>query len=93
MLVVRCGQTARAYVNACPHQWLPLTFRSANVVSRDRERLRCSNHFAEFAIADGHALSGPAPAGSGLDPVPVHVDGQGEVVIGERPASASGSAP
>ena len=27
MLVVRRGDAACAYVNACPHVWLPLTYR------------------------------------------------------------------
>ena len=83
MLIVRRGDDVRAYVNACPHHWLPLTFRSAALLSADGERLRCSNHLAEFAVADGVALSGPVEPGCGLAAIPVHVDGRREIVIGD----------
>ena len=83
MLVVRRGDDVRAFVNACPHHWLPLTFRSVALLSADGERLRCSNHFAEFAVDDGAALSGPAEPGCGLAAIPVHVDGRREIVIGD----------
>ena len=83
MLAVRRGDDIRAYVNACPHVWLPLTFRGQRLLSADRQRLVCSNHFAEFAVDDGRALSGPVEPGCGLTCVPVHVDARGDVVIGE----------
>ena len=83
MLAVRRGSEVRAYVNACPHVWLPLTFRGSRLLSADGERLVCSNHFAEFAVDDGRALSGPVEPGCGLARVPVHVDARGDVVIGE----------
>jgi nitrite reductase/ring-hydroxylating ferredoxin subunit len=83
MLVVRRGDDLRAYVNACPHVWLPLTFRSPRLLSEDGARLVCSNHLAEFAVDDGRALSGPVEPGCGLERIPVHVDGRGEIVIGE----------
>jgi len=83
MLVVRRGAEVRAYVNACPHVWLPLTFRSPRLLSADGERLVCSNHLAEFAVEDGRALSGPVEPGCGLERVPVYVNAGGELVIGE----------
>ena len=85
MLVVRRGDSARAYVNACPHVWLPLTFRSGSVISADGERLVCSNHFAEFSVKDGCPLSGPVDPEAGLTPVPIHVDAQGSIIIGIPP--------
>ena len=86
MLVVRRGDAARAYVNACPHVWLPLTYRGGGVVSADGERLVCSNHYAEFSVEDGSTVSGPVTPGCGLTPVPVHVDAQGCLIIGDKPA-------
>ena len=83
MLVVRRGENVRAYVNACPHVWLPLTFRSLRLLSADGERLVCSNHLAEFAVADGQALSGPVEPGCGLTAIPVHVNAFREIVIDE----------
>jgi nitrite reductase/ring-hydroxylating ferredoxin subunit len=84
MLVVRRGRDARGYVNACPHAWLPLTYRSSNIVSADGERLVCSNHFAEFSVDDGRALSNTVPPGCGLTPVPIHMDAKGYLIIGDR---------
>jgi nitrite reductase/ring-hydroxylating ferredoxin subunit len=84
MLVVRRGDEVRAYVNACPHVWLPLTFRSDQLLSADGRRLVCSNHLAEFDVDDGTALSGPVEPGCGLAAVPVHVNDQRDIVIGEH---------
>lgn len=82
MLVVRRGDAARAYVNACPHVWLPLNYRHREVLNGDGERLVCSNHFAEFSVEDGAAISGPVEAGCRLTVVPVHVDAAGILLIG-----------
>ena len=84
MLVVRRGDDVRAYVNACPHVWLPLTFRGSRLLSADGERLVCSNHFAEFSVDDGQALSGPVEPGCGLAAIPVHVNELCEIVIGDE---------
>jgi nitrite reductase/ring-hydroxylating ferredoxin subunit len=84
ILVVRHRDAPRAYVNACPHVFLPLTWRSVRVLSADGERLICSNHQAEFRVADGSIVSGPAEPGCALTPVPVHVDTEGDLVIGGR---------
>ncbi len=85
MLVVRRGGEARAYVNACPHVWLPLNYRHREVLSGDGERLVCTNHFAEFSVEDGTAISGPVDAGCRLTPVPVHVDADGALIVGDPP--------
>ena len=84
MLVVRRGDDVRAYVNACPHVWLPLTFRGNRLLSADGERLVCSNHFAEFSVDDGQALSGPVEPGCRLAAIPVHVNDLCEIVIGDE---------
>lgn len=81
MLLVRRGGAVRLYVNACPHNGLPLTYRSPNIVSADGERLMCSNHGAEFAIDDGRAVAGIA-RGCALIALPAHVDTEGQIRIG-----------
>jgi nitrite reductase/ring-hydroxylating ferredoxin subunit len=83
MLVVRREDAALAHLDACPRVFVPLTYRSARVLSRDGDRLVCSNHFAEFAVEDGRVLSGPADLACALTPVPVYVNGDGSLVIGE----------
>jgi len=80
ILVVRRGTELRAYEDSCPHQYLPLTYRGAQVLSEDGERLRCSSHGAEFAVEDGRALSGPGN-GSALTKVPVRVTPDGNVMV------------
>jgi nitrite reductase/ring-hydroxylating ferredoxin subunit len=79
VLLLRRGADVRAFRNLCPHQWLPLTYRSPNVLSADGRRLRCSNHGAEFDVEDG----GPVDVGlsCGLEPIPVQVDLEGRIVL------------
>jgi nitrite reductase/ring-hydroxylating ferredoxin subunit len=88
VLLHRRGAEVRAYRNLCPHQWLPLTYRSPNILSADGTRLRCSNHGAEFSADDGRALDATLPCG--LEPVPVHVDDAGRVTLRrpDTPATA-----
>lgn len=80
MLLVRRGRTVRAFLDACPHVWLPLSWRSPNLLSADGARIVCSNHFAEFDADDGGPLSGPADCA--LDTIPVHVEAGGAIVMG-----------
>ncbi|HYI82110.1 MAG TPA: Rieske (2Fe-2S) protein [Acetobacteraceae bacterium] len=83
VIVVRRGAELRAYLDLCPHQFLPLTWRGRNVLSADGERLRCSNHGAEFAAEDGRGVSGPGSA-CGRTPVPLRVDGDGTVRVADE---------
>jgi nitrite reductase/ring-hydroxylating ferredoxin subunit len=90
VLVVRRGAELRAFLDLCPHQFLPLTWRGRKVLSADGERLRCSNHGAEFAVDDGRGLSGPGSA-CGLTPVLLRVDPDGTVrVDDDGPSPMSG---
>ncbi len=81
VLVVRRGAGLRAYLDLCPHQFLPLTWRGRRVLSADGERLRCSNHGAEFAAEDGRAVSSGPGGACGPTPVPVFVDPDGTVRV------------
>ena len=88
VLVVRRGDGLWAYLDLCPHQYLPLTWRSRRVLSVDGERLRRSNHGAGFAVSDGRGMSGPGSA-CGLTPVPLLVDPDGTVRVDEGPSPVS----
>ncbi|WP_089173015.1 Rieske 2Fe-2S domain-containing protein [Bosea sp. AS-1] len=79
LLLLRRGGAVSAYVNACPHQYLPLDYRSGNVLSADGARLLCSAHGAVFDAATGGCLSGDGA--DLLDPVPV-VEREGLIRIG-----------
>ncbi len=73
LLVVRVGEAFRAYVNACPHQYLPLDYRGTQLLSADGTMLLCTAHGARFNLATGAAVDG---VDCGLDPVPVAVTDQ-----------------
>lgn len=77
LILVRAGETLRAYVNACPHQYLPLDYQGDRILTADGTRLMCTAHGAMFDAASGDAL---LVAPCGLDPVPVEIK-DGIVVI------------
>lgn len=81
LLLVRAGGALRAYVNACPHQYLPLDHKGARILSFDGRMLRCTSHAAGFLAETGEGVEGPG-AGLALDPVPVSVDAAGMIHIG-----------
>lgn len=81
LLLVRLHDALLGYVNACPHQYLPLDQRGTRILSQDGEQLRCTNHDATFSSRSGEG-SGGLGIGCALDPVPVNVDDEGWVIIG-----------
>lgn len=83
LLLVRLGNgTPLGYVNACPHQYLPLDQRGPRVLSQDGEQLRCTNHDATFSARTGEGTGGLG-VGCALDPVPLGVDAEGWLVVGQ----------
>lgn len=48
-----------AYVNACPHQSLPLNWRPHDFLDREAQHIICANHGAVFDLASGQCLAGP----------------------------------
>jgi len=83
VLIARKGDAVWAYVNACPHQYLPLDWRKEDVLSADGSRLICSNHEASFDLETGEGVSGFAQ-GCELDVVPVTTTTSGSVTIANR---------
>jgi len=82
LLVVHLGDgVVRAYVNACPHQFLPLDQRGKRVLSEDGEQLRCTNHDAAFSARTGEGTGGLG-LGCALDRVPLRQE-DGWLVIGD----------
>ncbi len=80
VLLVRKGNTVRAFVNACPHQYLPLNHRGERVISADGAVLRCTNHGAGFSAETGEGVEGVG-IGTCLDAIPVAVGPDRKVVI------------
>ena len=81
ILIVRVGGGMRAYVNACPHQFLPLDHKGNRLLSEDGTVIRCTNHGAGFSVETGEGTEGLG-LGECLDAIPVEVDGDMVVISG-----------
>ena len=81
ILLARRGDAVRAFVNACPHQYLPLNYRGEKLLSADGRTLRCTNHSAGFDAESGEGVEGLG-VGCALDRIPVSVTPGGWVKIG-----------
>lgn len=82
ILLLRTAAGLRAYVNMCPHQHLPMEWRSKEILSADGKIVRCSNHDAGFDAITGEGVTGFG-ANCSLDAVPV-TEQAGEILIGDR---------
>ena len=75
LFIVRKGESAFAYVNECPHAFLPLNRITKKFLTLDEEKILCAAHAASFQIEDGLCTGGPC-AGKALLSVPLsHTDG------------------
>jgi len=81
--IVICRLTKKryyAYLNACPHQGVPLNFEAGQQpLDPGRRFLMCGKHGAKFQIETGHCVEGPC-AGERLEPISCVVI-EGEVCI------------
>lgn len=75
-LALLVGGSARVFVNACPHQFLPLDQRQEQVLSADGLQLLCSNHSAAFSVQDGRGIAGEG-LGCRLSLIPIEKIGDG----------------
>ncbi len=76
ILIVRSGQTVKAYINVCPHQGRPLCLPSGKTLVSEGRFVVCPFHGASFDIETGACAGGPAGK-AGLKPIAVEVrDGQ-----------------
>lgn len=73
IFVVRDGDEAFAYVNVCPHRFLPLNWKPNVFLNFQKTRILCVVHAATFDIRDGSCLGGPCP-GQDLEPVPIVIE-------------------
>lgn len=83
VMATRINGIIYCYVNACPHQYLPLNYRSDNIISSDGRSFLCSVHGAAFDIKTGNCLTGDLDK---LDTIPVFEDQEGNVCIGYKKA-------
>lgn len=78
VIVLRTGETVRAYVNVCPHAGRPLCLPSGRTLVSEGKFVVCPFHGASFEIETGKCTGGPA-GNTSLKPVPVKVE-DGQVV-------------
>ena len=79
LIVVRHGQTARAYLNVCPHAGRRLDWAPGKFLVKEGI-LVCAVHGASFQTDDGLCVGGPC-RGQSLREVPVTVDADGGVAL------------
>jgi nitrite reductase/ring-hydroxylating ferredoxin subunit len=66
IVIVQTKGARHAYVNCCPHQFIPLETFPNHFLTEDKRFLVCSGHGARFELATGACYSGPC-LGEGLD--------------------------
>ncbi|MDP3985228.1 MAG: Rieske (2Fe-2S) protein [bacterium] len=63
----------KAYYDFCTHQGGQLRMQS-------EQTFQCLRHFAEFDVLTGARISGEAPEGSRLTPIPIEYEGD-EIIV------------
>ena len=66
IVIVQTEGARHAYINCCPHQFIPLEIFPNHFLTEDKKNLVCSGHGARFELATGTCVSGPC-LGKGLD--------------------------
>lgn len=76
------GEAVYCYLNICPHQGIPLDLKPDTFLDYQREYIQCTTHAAKFRKHDGMCVEGPC-LGQPLLPVPISVEDDGAVILGE----------
>src|SRR5882672_5632645 len=66
IIIVQTNGARHAYINCCPHQFIPLETFPNHFLTEDKKYFVCSGHGARFALDSGKCVSGPC-LGKGLD--------------------------
>ena len=81
IVVVKSAGLVQAYINCCPHQFIPLETFPNHFLTEDKQHLVCSGHGALFELGTGFCTQGPC-AGLALDPLSI-VERDGSVYLAE----------
>ena len=81
VLVVQTAHGRRAFINSCPHQFIPLETFPDWVFTEDRRHLVCSGHAALFVPETGLCVEGPC-AGDSLQSLGI-VEQDGAIYLDE----------
>ena len=83
-LLLRSGDTVKAYVNRCAHFGVPLAAKQEQLRYKPHISISCNVHYARFRWNDGWCEFGDCQ-GDSLIPIPVSIDGQGVIRIAAEP--------
>lgn len=59
IIIVQTKRMRRAYINCCPHQFIPLETFPNRFLTEDKKHFVCSGHGALFALSTGECVRGP----------------------------------
>jgi len=59
IFIQRMGDKAFAYLNSCPHAFIPLNMKQGRFTEKSGRYIMCQNHGALFDIQNGLCLAGP----------------------------------
>jgi len=59
IVIVQTAGVRHAYINSCPHEYIPLETFPNHFLTEDKKHLLCSGHGAQFVLATGECVSGP----------------------------------
>lgn len=82
IFLIADGADVRCYLNICPHQGTPLDLKPDTFLDYERDYIQCTTHAAKFRKHDGVCIEGPC-LDRALVPVPISVDTDGAVILGE----------
>ena len=68
IVIVQTNGARHAYINCCPHQFIPLETFPNHFLTEDKKFFVCSGHGARFQLETGRCVYGPC-LGKGLDPL------------------------
>lgn len=75
IVIIQTKGARHAFINSCPHQFIPLETFPNHFLTEDKKYFLCSGHGARFALDTGECVYGP-PKGRSLDRLAIsEVDG------------------
>ena len=81
VVIVKAAGCVHAYINSCPHQFIPLETFPNHFLTEDKRHLVCSGHGALFELHTGLCTHGPCE-GLALDSLNI-VERDGSVYLTE----------
>jgi nitrite reductase/ring-hydroxylating ferredoxin subunit len=81
IIIVQTKGARHAYINCCPHQFIPLETFPNHFLTEDKRFFLCSGHGARFELDTGACHSGPC-LGRGLDRLAIE-EKEGGVYLAE----------